>query len=69
MALPIGLPWKRELSLRSFEPENPKLFVPRRFGIGWDLNFGAVAAKLGIIRPMIRYRTWRPMFQRDCPLL
>lgn len=51
MALPIGLPWKRELSLRSFEPENPKLFVPRRFGIDWDLNFGAVAAKLGIIRP------------------
>lgn len=37
--------------LRSFEPENPRLFVPRTLGIGWDLNLGAVAAKLGLIRP------------------
>lgn len=37
--------------LRIFEPENPSLFVPRTMGLGWDLNLGAVAVKLGLIRP------------------
>lgn len=37
--------------LRAFEPENPSLLVPRAVGVGWDLNIGAVAAKLGLIRP------------------
>ncbi|MBD8030043.1 DUF5808 domain-containing protein [Corynebacterium gallinarum] len=37
--------------LRNFEPENPKLWVPRTIGLGWDLNIGAVAVKLGLIRP------------------
>lgn len=37
--------------LRAFEPENPNLFVPRTFGIGWDLNIGAVAVRLGLLRP------------------
>lgn len=41
----------RSARLRLFEPENPSLFVPRSFGIGWDLNTGAVAVKLGLIRP------------------
>ena len=36
---------------RTFEPENPNLLVPRQFGIGWDLNFGALAVKAGWIRP------------------
>lgn len=37
--------------LRAYEPENPSLLVPRAFGVGWDLNIGAIAAKLGLIRP------------------
>lgn len=37
--------------LRNFEPENPNLWVPRTIGLGWDLNIGAVAVKLGLIRP------------------
>ena len=37
--------------LRNFEPENPNLLVPRTIGLGWDLNIGAVAVKLGLIRP------------------
>ncbi|MDY6049099.1 MAG: DUF5808 domain-containing protein [Corynebacterium sp.] len=37
--------------LRTFEPENPALLVPRTIGLGWDLNLGAVAVKLGLIRP------------------
>ncbi len=40
-----------EARLRGFEPENPQLFVPRTFGAGWDLNIGAVAVRLGLIRP------------------
>lgn len=37
--------------LRNFDPENPNLLVPRTVGLGWDLNIGAVAVKLGLIRP------------------
>ncbi|MBZ8176245.1 hypothetical protein GP475_04105 [Corynebacterium poyangense] len=40
-----------ESRLRSFEPENPHFFIPRRLGVGWDLNLGAVAVRLGMIRP------------------
>ncbi|MDO4610060.1 DUF5808 domain-containing protein [Corynebacterium sp.] len=53
----LGVPWgvdgfvRREARLRSFEPENPALLVPRSAGIGWDLNTGAVAVRLGLIRP------------------
>lgn len=41
----------KEARLRVFDPESPRLFVPRSFGWGWELNLGAVAAKLGLIRP------------------
>lgn len=34
----------------TFEPENPSLFVPRKFGVGWDLNLGVIAVKAGWIR-------------------
>lgn len=37
--------------LRAFEPENPSLLVPRAIGVGWDLNLGAIAVRLGLIRP------------------
>jgi uncharacterized membrane protein len=30
--------WK--LGIFYFNPENPKIFVPKRIGIGWTLNFG-----------------------------
>ncbi|MDY5143047.1 DUF5808 domain-containing protein, partial [Actinotignum timonense] len=41
----------REARSRWFEPENPRVFVPRNFGIGWDINMGALAVRLGMIRP------------------
>lgn len=50
LGVPVGT-GSRDERLRAFEPENPRLFVPRSFGIGWDLNAGAVAVKLGLIRP------------------
>lgn len=37
--------------LRMFEPENPNLLVPRTVGAGWSLNMGAVAVRLGLLRP------------------
>lgn len=37
--------------LRAFEPENPNFFVPRTVGIGWDINIGAIAVRLGLLRP------------------
>lgn len=36
---------------RTWDPGNPRIFVPRLFGIGWTINLGAVAVRLGLIRP------------------
>ena len=35
----------------SFDPENASWFVPKAYGVGWDLNWGRVAVALGLIRP------------------
>lgn len=37
--------------LRMFNPEDPRLLVPRLLGAGWTVNFGAVAVRLGVLRP------------------
>ena len=34
-----------------WDPANERLFTPRTFGIGWDVNFGAVGVKLGLVDP------------------
>ncbi len=34
-----------------WDPADPRLFKPRAFGAGWDLNFGGAAVKLGLIEP------------------
>ena len=53
----LGIPvsWsgftKPDARLRAFEPENPDLLVPRAFGIGWAPNLGAIAVRLGLLRP------------------
>lgn len=51
--LPISDVWRGDIEalLAGFEPENPRLFVPRTYGLGWSLNLGAVAVKAGWIRP------------------
>ncbi len=36
---------------RVWDPANPQLLVPRLLGIGWSVNLGALAARLGLIRP------------------
>ena len=32
-------------------PTDPRLFLPRSLGLGWDLTFGALAVRLGLIEP------------------
>ena len=49
--IPLSTALNDEAFLRTFEPENPALFVRKPVGLGWDLNVGAVAVKLGLIRP------------------
>lgn len=36
---------------RLWAPQDPRLIVPRLLGGGWTLNLGAVAVKLGLLRP------------------
>lgn len=35
----------------TFDPANPKVMVPKVFGAGWTFNMGAVAVRLGLLRP------------------
>jgi uncharacterized membrane protein len=45
-----GLSTER-IAERLWNPADPRVFVPRLFGVGWTLNFGALAVKLGLMRP------------------
>lgn len=47
----LRLPTAERAASRWWDPENPRIFVPRVFGLGWDLNFGAIAVKTGLVRP------------------
>ncbi len=35
----------------TFDPSNPALIIPRVFGLGWTINTGAVAVRLGLLNP------------------
>ena len=39
-----------ERAARSFSPADPVL-VPRAYGVGWDLNLGALAVRAGLAHP------------------
>ncbi len=34
-----------------WNPLEPHVFVPTMFGLGWTINFGSIAVRLGIVRP------------------
>lgn len=36
---------------RLWDPRNPRVFVPRLLGLGWTVNFGALAVKAHLVRP------------------
>jgi hypothetical protein len=41
-------PTVEKLRRSAWDPENPKLFVPHAFGVGWSVNLARVA---GMLRP------------------
>ena len=51
MPYELRIPTAERAALRWWDPMNPNVLVPRVFGLGWDLNLGAVAVKLGLIKP------------------
>lgn len=53
LGLPVELrgPVNRRVRARVWDPANPSLFVPRLFGAGWTVNLGALATRLGLLRP------------------
>lgn len=44
-------PFSAEVRARVWDPTDPRLLVPRLFGVGWSLNLGAVAVRAGLLRP------------------
>jgi len=53
LGVPYGLnvPGTDTVASRWWNPRDPRILVPRVFGIGWDLNFGALAVFLHLIEP------------------
>ncbi len=51
--VPIDLkpPTAERVAHTWWNPRDERLMVPRVFGLGWSLNFGAAAVKLGLIEP------------------
>lgn len=54
LGVPVGvtpITTAERFAQRMWNPRDPRIFVPRLFGIGWDLNFGALAVRLHLLRP------------------
>lgn len=53
----LGMPYDfrgasvERVGARVWNPADPRIFTPRMFGLGWTVNFGALAVKLGLMRP------------------
>lgn len=44
-------PGAGRLTDRIWNPDDPRVWMPRTFGLGWTLNFAALAVRLGLARP------------------
>jgi hypothetical protein len=53
VGVPIDLspPTAERVAHTWWNPRDERIFVPRVFGLGWAVNIGAVAVKLGLIEP------------------
>ncbi len=53
LGLPVETrgPVSAKVRSRTWNPESPRLVVPRLLGVGWTLNLGALAVRLRLIRP------------------
>lgn len=47
----VRVPSAERVAERLWNPSDPRLLMPRIFGMGWDLNFGAIAVRLHLIEP------------------
>lgn len=47
----VRMPTPERVASRWWDPQNPRVWVPKTFGAGWTINFGALAVKLKFIRP------------------
>jgi hypothetical protein len=47
----VRVPNSDRVASRLWNPLDPRIFVPRIFGLGWDINFGALAVKLHLVNP------------------
>lgn len=45
----LRVPTLARLRAAYWDPENPDLLTSKAFGIGWGVNFGAMARKLGVV--------------------
>ena len=39
------------MALRVWNPTDPRVLVPKAFGMGWTINFGALAVRAHLVRP------------------
>lgn len=51
MPYDVRPPTAERLRSRWWNPADPRVFMPRAWGVGWDLNFGALAVRTHLIRP------------------
>jgi hypothetical protein len=51
MPYDVRVPSTDRIASRWWNPLDPRVLVPRVFGLGWDVNFGALAVKLHLVRP------------------
>ena len=53
LGMPVDVRGTTDPHVRSrvFDPSDPRMVVPRVLGAGWRLNYGAVAVRLGLLRP------------------
>lgn len=52
LGIPNSLaPGAMERMAATFDPSDPRLVVPHVFGIGWAINAGALAVRLGLLNP------------------
>lgn len=47
----VRFPTAERVAERLWNPRDPRIWMPRIWGLGWDLNFGALAVRLNLIEP------------------
>ena len=51
MPYDVRPPTTDRVALRVWNPTDPRVLVPKAFGMGWTINFGALAVKAHLVRP------------------